>query len=214
MRKIVLFSLAAMLLLACVLGGCAQSKSVSVGADGIVSAKDSAADTPLPSPTPTNSPTPTPKPTPEPTPTPIDVPGWFYHYDRDLINQDNVLFTLQTMEYDYDAKTLSVVADYTNTGTYDQLIVFMDVTFGTRSFTLFMEPTAEGDSFVILKAGEQKTITFSYVLLDADLANFDLEHIENVDIEMAKLEASDPSQPDNFTIDSFDVVNVELPPAE
>ena len=213
MRKYGLLLLAVALLITCALGGCAQNKSVSVGADGIVSAKNSAEDTPAPSPTPTATPEPTPEPTPVPTPTPVDVPGWFYHYDRELYNQDNVLFSLQTMEYDYDAKSLSVVADYTNTGKYDQLIVFIYANIDDMSYSLNVDPTTTSDTFVYLQAGEMHTITFTYEFSDEDLASIDLEHAESIGIEMFKLEASDSSQPDNFTLTSFDAVNVEVPPA-
>ena len=213
MKRVALFLLAAALLLACILGGCAQNKSVSVGASGIVSSEDSATTTPAPSPTPTATPEPTPVPTPEPTPTPVDEPGWFYHYDRNLFNQDNVLFTLQTMEYDYDAKTLSVVADYTNTGKYGQLIVFIYANIDDMSFTLNVDPTTTSDTFIYLKAGELHTITFTYEFTDEDLASIDLEHATTIGIEMFKLEASDSSKPDDFTITSFDAVSVELPPA-
>lgn len=213
MKKYISLSLAAALLLACALGGCAQSKSVSVGVDGIVASKDVADETPVPSPTLTDSPSPTPTPTPEPTPTPVEVPGWFYHYDLELINQDNVLFTLQSLEYDYDAKTLRVVVDYTNTGIYGQLIVCIYAIINNTSYTLNVDPATTSDTFIYLKAGELRPITFSYEFTDEDLASFDLQHAKTIGIEMFKLEASDPSEPNNFTIKSFDSVNVELPPA-
>ena len=213
MRKYGMLLLTVAMLITVALGGCAQNKSVSVGEDGIVSSKNSAEETPAPTPTPTATPEPTPEPTPVPTPTPVDVPGWFYHYDRELFNQDNVLFSLQTMEYDYDARTLSVVADYTNTGNYGQLIVLIYATIDDISYTLNLDPTTTSDKFIYLKAGEMHTITFTYEFTDEDLASIDIEHATTIGVEMFKLEASDSSQPDNFTITSFDVVSVELPPA-
>ena len=209
MKRVILFLLAAVLLLTCVLSGCAQRKNVVVGADGIVSSKDSATKTPASSSAQTDSPART----PEPTPTPTEEPGWFYTYNRDLVNQSNVLFTLQTMEYDYATKTLRVVADYTNTGPYEQLITEVYALVVNKYYSLGVDPTATDDAFIYLKGGEERTISFSYTFTDEQLEHINILHLKSIDIDVYKMEANDPSKPDDFPLEAFSWVTIEMPPA-
>ena len=209
MKRVIPFLFTAVLLLSCVLGGCAQQKSVTISADGIVTSNDSEAQALAPSSTISESPAQT----PEPTPAPTEAPGWVYSYNRDLVNKDNVLFTLKTIEYDYDAKTLSVVGDYTNTGTYNQLITCIYATINSTDYTLDVKPETSGDTAIFLTGGEKRTVTFSYTFTDEELAGINLQKLKSIELLVFKLEASNSSQPDDFILESFDWVNIALPPA-
>ena len=209
MKRVILFLLAAVLLLTCVLSGCTQRKNVVVGADGIVSSNDSKAQALAPSSTISDYPAQT----PEPTPTPTEEPGWFYTYNRDLVNKDNLLFTLQTMEYDYASKTLRVVADYTNTGPYEQLITEVYALVVNQYYSLRVDPTATDDAYVYLKGGEKRTLSFSYTFTSEELEHINILHLKSIDINVYKMEANDPSKPDDFPLEAFSWVTIEMPPA-
>ena len=211
MNRAILFLLAAVLLLTCALSGCAQRKNVVVGADGIVSSEDSAAQTPATSAAPDDSSAETPEPTPAPTPT--DASGWSYRYDRELVNQSNVIFTLQTIEYDSATHTLRVVADYANTGTYEQLIANIYALVVNEYYSLAVEPAATENAPIYLQGGETRTLSFSYTFTSDELAHLNMEQVKSVDIQVYKMEATDRAHPDNFDLESFTWVTVELPPA-
>lgn len=191
------------------LGGCAEQKDVSVGAGGAISENGADAEASEPTPEPTAAPTPT----EAPTPTPTEAPGWSYRFDRVLLDEENVRFTLQTMEYDFETKTLTVVADYADTGPYSQLVIFVNVIFGETSYTLYADTSAEEDNLLILSGGEECTVSFSVELTDEDLAETDVQHATSVLFDLSRLEADDPSDPNTFGIHCFDNVEVELPPA-
>jgi len=210
MKRTVAILLALCLLFIGLLGGCEQKKEVSVGTDGAISEKDASAEAPEPTVAPT--PTSTPAPTEEPTPTPTEAPGWFYHYDRVLVDEEHVLFTLQTMEYNFESKTLTVIADYTNTGENNQIVVFINVDIQSVTYLLYADTADENDHMIYVQPGEKRTVTFSTELTDENLAEADLQHAATALFDLTRFEAEDPSEPNTFGIHLFDNVEVELPP--
>ena len=208
MKKAIAILLALAFVFAGTLSGCSQTKEVSIGAGGSISSADESGEPSTPTPEPTAAPTPT----EAPTPTPTEAPGWFYHYNRVLVDQENVRFTLQTMEYNFDAKTLTVIADYENTGKYNQIVVFVNVLVKDASLTLYAETGDEDNRMISILFGEKRTITFAIDLSDENLAQTDLQHVSAVSIDLAKFEATDTSKPDSYTVGTFDAVEVELPP--
>lgn len=209
MKRTVAILLALVLTFAGLTGGCAQKKTVSVGTGGTISAKDESTDASAPAPEPTA----TPDPTEAPTPTPTEAPGWFYHYDRILVDEENVQFTLQTLEYDFDGKTLTAIMDYTNTGEYNQIVVFINILVQDVSYLLYADTSSESDKVIYMQPGEKRTITFSTGLTDENLAQTDFQHLSAVSFDLAKFEATDKSKPDTYGVDTLDPVEVELPPA-
>jgi len=208
MKRTVTILLACTFVFASLAGGCAQKKEVSVGAGGAISADSASAEASAPTPEPTATPTPT----EEPTPTPTEAPGWFYHYDRVLLDEENVQFTLQTMEYDFDSKTLTVIADYTNTGEYNQIVVFINILVKDVTYLLYADTSSEDNKMIYVPSGEKRTITFSTDLTDENLEQTDLQHASVVSFDLPKFEATDSSKPDTYGVGSFDPVEVELPP--
>ncbi|MEA5048984.1 MAG: hypothetical protein VB034_10325 [Eubacteriales bacterium] len=208
MKKLFAALLALAFMFAGVLSGCTQKKEISIGAGGTISSAGESGEASTPTPEPTAAPTPT----EAPTPTPTEAPGWFYHYNRVLIDQENVRFTLQTMEYNFDAKTLTVIADYENTGKYNQIVVFVNVLVKDASLTLYAETGDENNRMISVLSGEKRTVTFAIDLSDEDLTQTDLQHLSTVSIDLAKFEATDKSKPDSYTVGTFDAVEVELPP--
>ena len=208
MRRVLLYALTSAVFLACVLSGCVQRKNVFIDDNGIVSSRDSTLKTPALSSAQLDSPTQT----TEPTSTPTEEPGWFYCYNRDLVNKNNVLFTLQTIEYDYAAKTLRVVADYTNTGPYEQHIVEIYALVVNKYYSLTVDPTKTDGARIYLKGGEKRTISFSYTFTNEQLEKINMLHLKSIDIQVNKREASDLSNPEDFALASFLWVTIELPP--
>ena len=123
-----------------------------------------------------------------------------------------MLFTLQTIEYDYAAKTLRVVADYTNTGPYEQHIVEIYALVVNKYYSLTVDPTKTDGARIYLKGEEKRTISFSYTFTNEQLEKINMLHLKSIDIQVNKREASDLSNPEDFALASFLWVTIELPP--